>query len=176
MSIPFWESRGEEVTMDRVVLDTSVLIKSLFKPLKSLSIEIYAKELETHEKCRALVKLLEGRDDVEAYIPKACVIEMAAVARRLADKVTAKKVSNRVREAYEVVDESILFDTALMIATNTGCSGFDSYFIPLTKIKNAHLLTDDNGMHLHAKEVGMNSVLIREKSLKEIEASLGHLP
>lgn len=162
--------------MDRVVLDTSVLIKSLFKPLKSLSTEIYARELATHEKCRALVKLLEGRD-IEAYVPKAGVIEMAAVARRwLADKATAKKVSKRVREAYEVVDEFLIFDTALMIATNTGSSGFDSYFISLTKVKNALLLTDDNGMHLHSKEVGVNSVLIRKKDLKEIEASLGPLP
>jgi predicted nucleic acid-binding protein len=161
--------------MDRVVLDTSVLIKSLFRPLKSLSTEIYARELATHEKCRALVKLLEERD-VEAYVPRACVIEMAAVAKRLADKGTAKKVSKRVREAYEVVDESLLFDTALMIATNTGSSGFDSYFISLTKVKNALLLTDDNGMHLHSKEVGVNSVLIREKDLLEIEASLGPLP
>jgi hypothetical protein len=97
-------------------------------------------------------------------------------ARRLADKVTAKKISKIVREAYEVVDESLLFDTALMIATNTGSSGFDSYFISLTKVKNALLLTDDNGMHIHSKEVGVNSVLIREKDLKEIEASLGPLP
>ena len=78
------------------MLDTSVLIKSLFKPLKSLSIEIYSKELATHEKCRALVKLLEERD-VEAYVTKADVVEMAAVARRSADKGTAKKVSKRVR-------------------------------------------------------------------------------
>lgn len=160
--------------MDRIVLDTSVLIKSLFKPLKSLSADIYAREIATHEKCRALVKLLEERD-VEACIPKAGVVEMAAVAMRLADRGTAKKVSKRVREAYEVVDESLLFDTALMIATNTGSSGFDSYFISLAKVKNAHLLTDDNGMHLHAKEVGVNSVLIREMDLLEIEAFLGPL-
>lgn len=118
--------------------------------------------------------MLEERD-VEACIPKAGVVEMAAVAMRLADKGTAKKVSKRVREAYEVVDESLLFDTALMIATNTGSSGFDSYFISLAKVKNAHLLTDDNVVHLHAKEVGVNSVLIREMDLLEIEAFLGPL-
>ena len=38
--------------MDRFVLDTSIIIKSIFKPLKSLSDEVYAREIETYEKCR----------------------------------------------------------------------------------------------------------------------------
>jgi len=33
--------------MIRTVLDTSVLVKSIFKPLRSLSTEDYARELET---------------------------------------------------------------------------------------------------------------------------------
>jgi predicted nucleic acid-binding protein len=44
----------------------------------------------------------------------------------------------------------------------------DSYFIALAKIKNAVLLTDDGGMHFHAKEAGVGSVLIREINFKEI--------
>ena len=34
-----------------------------------------------------------------------------------------------------VVDEAILFDSAWAIALNTGCSGFDSYFISGDKNK-----------------------------------------
>jgi len=48
--------------MDRCVLDTTVIIKSIFKPPKSLSSERYKVELETHEKCRAVIKKLEERD------------------------------------------------------------------------------------------------------------------
>jgi len=46
-----------------------------------------------------------------------------------------KKISKGVLDYYEVVDEAILFDSAWAIALNTGCSGFDSYFIAVTKIK-----------------------------------------
>ena len=37
-----------------------------------------------------------------------------------------------------------------------------------SEITNAVLLTDDGGMHFHAKEAGAGSVLIREINFKEI--------
>jgi hypothetical protein len=60
--------------MDRGVLDTSAIIKSIFKPSKSLSSEVYKRELETHKKCRVLIKRIEERD-VDIFIPKVCVVE-----------------------------------------------------------------------------------------------------
>lgn len=45
--------------MIRTVLDTSILVKSIFKPLRSLSAKDYARELETREKCAAPVRLIE---------------------------------------------------------------------------------------------------------------------
>jgi len=63
--------------MDSGVLDTTVIIKSIFKPPKSLSSERYKEELETHNKCRAVIKKLEERD-VDVYIPKVCIVETAA--------------------------------------------------------------------------------------------------
>ena len=81
--------------------------------------------------------------------------------RRLSDRSFAVKISTSVLESYEVVDEAILFDPAWGIALDTGCSGFDSYFIALAKLKKAALLADDREMHFHAGEVGVDSVLIR---------------
>ena len=151
--------------MDRSVLDTSVIIKSIFKPPKSLSSKIYKRELETHEKCRTIIRMLE-ESGVDVYVPKVCVVETAAVVRRLADKKFAMKISEGVLYSYEVLDETFLFDSAWTIAMNTGCSGFDSYFIALARINDAVLFTDDKGMHFHAKEVDVDSVLIRETDLK----------
>jgi len=94
------------------------------------------------------------------------------VVKRLADRNFAIKISEGVLDSYEVFDEAILFDSSWAIAMDTGCSGFDSYFIALAKIKNAILLTDDGGMHFHAKEVGVISILIREIDLKGIEKKL----
>ena len=156
---------------NRGVLDTSVIVKSIFTPPKSLSRESHKRELETHEKCRFLIKKIDERD-MAIYIPKVCIAETAAVVKRLADKDFAIKISTGVRDSYEVVDESILFDSAWAIALDTGCSGFDSYFIALARIKDAILFTDDGGMHFHAKEGGVVSILIREIDLKGIKNKL----
>jgi len=153
--------------MDRCVLDTSVIIKSIFIPSKSLSDNVYKKEIETHEKCRLIIEKIDIMD-INIYIPKVCIIETAAVTKRLANKNLAIKVSKSVNDTYEVIDESFIFDSAWGIAMDTGSSGFDSYFIALARIKNALLLTDDGGMHHHAREIGVDSILIRDMTLKDI--------
>lgn len=154
--------------MDRCVLDTSVIIKSIFKPFKSLSDEVYKREIETHQKCRLIIEKIEEMD-VNVYIPKVCIIETAAVIRRIANKNLAIKVSKSINDSYEVIDEAFIFDSAWGIALDTGSSGFDSYFIALARIKSALLLTDDGGMHHHAGGIGVDSVLIRKTKLKDIE-------
>jgi predicted nucleic acid-binding protein len=58
------------------------------------------------------------------------------------------------------------------VALDTGCSGFDSYFIALAKREDAILFTDDSGMHQHAKEVDVNSILIRNNDLNMLESKL----
>jgi predicted nucleic acid-binding protein len=85
--------------MIRIVLDTSVIVKSIFKPLRSLSKEAYSRELETHEKCRALIKLIEERD-VEIHVPKVYVVETAAVAKRLAGRTLAARASKGIMKSY----------------------------------------------------------------------------
>jgi len=156
---------------NRYVLDTSVIIKSIFMPPTSLSNELRKREMETHKKCKNIIKML-GDPDIDVYIPKVCVVETSAVAKRLSDKKFAVKISKSVMNSYEVVDESILFEPAWAIAIDTGCSGFDSYFIALAKIKSATLFSDDKKMHFYAKDVGINSILIREREFEEIEKSV----
>ena len=157
--------------MIRAVLDTSVIVKSIFKPLRSLSQEAYSREQETHEKCKALIKLIEERD-VEVHVPKVCVVETAAVAKRLAGRTLAARASKGILKSYNIADEEAIFNVAWDAALDTGCSGFDSYFIALAKREDAILLTDDIGMHQHAKEVDVNSILIRNNDLKTLEQRL----
>jgi predicted nucleic acid-binding protein len=152
-------------------LDTSVLVKSIFKPLRSLSQEAYSRKLETHKKCKALIKLIEERD-VEVHVPKICIVETAAVAKRLAGRTLAAMASNGILKSYYVADEDSLFSIAWDVALETGCSGFDSYFIALAKREDAILLTDDSGMYHHAEEVGINSILIRNNNLETLEQML----
>ena len=64
--------------MDRCVLDTSVIIKSIFTPLKSLLDEIYKRELETHKKCRSIIGKIE-EDNIEIFLPKISIVETLKV-------------------------------------------------------------------------------------------------
>ena len=157
--------------MIRAVLDTSVLVKSIFKPLRSLSAESYSRELETHKKCVTLIKLIEERD-VEVHVPKVCVVEIAAVAKRLAGRTLAARASKGILKSYTIADEEAIFNIAWDVALETGCSGFDSYFIALAKREDAILFTDDSGMHQHANEADVNSILIRSNDLKALESKL----
>ncbi len=118
--------------MIRAVLDTSVLLKSIFKPHRSLSLEAYSRELETHEKCKILIRIIEDRD-VEVHVPKVCVVETAAVANRLAGRTLAERASKGIMKSYNTAGEEAIFDIAWDVALETGCSGFDSYFIALAK-------------------------------------------
>ncbi|MFB3766602.1 MAG: type II toxin-antitoxin system VapC family toxin [Methanotrichaceae archaeon] len=116
---------------------------------------------------------------MDVFIPRVCIIEVAAVVSRYADRKLAIKVSRRAMMAYEVVDEVTIFEDAWDIASSTGCSGFDSYFISLARLKRAILLTDDTGMHNNAKKVGIESLLLREidpedaKNLFNLNSHLG---
>jgi len=157
--------------MIRAVLDTSVLVKSIFKPLRSLSAESYSRELQTHEKCVALIKLIEERD-VEVHVPKVCIVETAAVAKRLAGRTLAARASKGILKSYNVADEEAIFNIAWDVALETGCSGFDSYFIALAKKEDAILFTDDSGMHQHANEADVESILMRSNDLTALERKL----
>jgi predicted nucleic acid-binding protein len=157
--------------MIRAVLDTSVIVKSIFKPLRSLSQEAYSREQETHEKCKALIKLIEERY-VEVHVPKVCVVETAAITKRLAGRTLAARASKGILKSYNVADEEAIFNVAWDVALENGCSGFDSYFIALAKREDAILFTDDSGMHQHAKEFDVNSILVRVNDLNTLKGKL----
>ncbi len=61
--------------MDKCVLDTSVLIKSIFKPARSLSDENYEREMATHKKCTYIIKTIE-ENDMDTYIPYVCIPDL----------------------------------------------------------------------------------------------------
>jgi predicted nucleic acid-binding protein len=73
------------------VLDTSVLVKALFSPSKSLSGKTLSRERKTHESCVALLALLDDHG-IETIIPLCGVIEIAAVATRLADRSISEEI------------------------------------------------------------------------------------
>lgn len=101
--------------MNKAVLDTTVIVKGALTPYKSLPKEIYSRELETHQKCRLVLSSLD-ESSFEVFIPKVCVIETAAVLRRLANRDLAAKLSRGLMRAYELVGEPDIFNSAWRVA------------------------------------------------------------
>ena len=64
-----------------IVLDTTVIVKSLLKPAKCLPRNVYDRELSTHKKCRTIMRLLKKKSYL-VYFPRAGLIEVAAVLGR----------------------------------------------------------------------------------------------
>ncbi len=162
--------------MGKVVLDTSVIVKAILKPSRWLLRDIYEREVETHKKCRLLIRLLKERH-VEVLIPFVALVEIAGVITRLASSQLAREVveSLKTSENYHIVYEEEIRDYAIRIALEVGSSGFDTYFIAVAKIFNALLVTDDEPMAIHAKCMGVNTILVRKISSEELSAKIREL-
>ena len=159
--------------MEEVVLDSSVIVKSILKPGHWLSMEVYKRELETHHKARTLVKTLKSTDII-VLIPYPVIVEVAAVISRLASKELAEKVveSLKTTKNYTIVYEEEYRDKALKVALETGSSGFDAYIIGLAWSRDAFLITDDESMSKHAETLGVKVVLLRNINVEDIMKEL----
>ena len=159
--------------MEEVVLDSSVLVKSILRPGRWLSEEVYSRELETHHKARILVKALKSSDTI-VLIPYPVIVEVAAVTSRLAGKELAEKVveSLKTTKNYIIVYEEEYRDEALKVALQTGSSGFDAYIIALAWDRDALLITDDEPMSKHAETLGVRVVLLRNTNVEDITKQL----
>ncbi|MCE4614407.1 MAG: PIN domain-containing protein [Desulfurococcales archaeon] len=117
-----------------MVLDSSVIVKSVIRPVHWLPGEVYKRELETHRKAKVLIKTLESHQTI-VLIPFPVLVKVVAVISRLANWELAEKVveSLRTTENYTIVGEEEYRDTALQVALETGCSGFDAYIIALAQ-------------------------------------------
>jgi len=162
--------------MGRVVLDTSVIVKAVLKPGRWLPRDIYEREIETHRKSRLLIRLLK-EERIEVLIPFVALVEVAGVLTRLASSSLAREVveSLRTSENYRIVYEEEIRDSVIEIALEVGSTGFDTYFIAVAKKFNAMLVTDDEPMAIHAKRLGIDTVLIRKTGFDELKTKIGEL-
>jgi len=74
---------GGQRASDRVIPDTSIIVKVVLKPGKWLPRSVYELELETCRKSRLLIKLLNEKG-VELLIPFATLVGVADMLTRLA--------------------------------------------------------------------------------------------
>ena len=153
----------------KVILDTSVIVKALLRPRRSLPQEVLERENQTHEKARLVVHLC---DDHEVLLPKACLVEVASVLKRNGHGDVIPDILESLSLSYNLVPEETIFEEAIDVASKTGASGFDCYFMALALVEGALLITDDVKMAFHARNLGIKTLLLRETSGEEIQVLL----
>ncbi|WP_338253077.1 type II toxin-antitoxin system VapC family toxin [Pyrodictium abyssi] len=153
-----------------MVLDSSVLVKSVLRPGRWLPSNIYRRELETHRKARMVIRLLRDRE-YEVLLPYPVIVETGAVISRLAGEKLAREIVESLKSTrdYTIVFEEEIREDALEVAIRTGSSGFDAYIIALAWRRNAILVTDDEAMSMHASRIGARALLLRAVPEKELE-------
>ncbi|HEX3001168.1 MAG TPA: hypothetical protein VHN82_02185 [Methanoregula sp.] len=114
------------------VTDTSVIIKALFSPSHKQAGATFSREQKTHKNCIALLNMLDEQG-TEVIIPRCGIVEIAAVAGRLADASRAEEICDEVEASYKIIPEDAIIMTAKAIALNEGCPGFDTYFVALAE-------------------------------------------
>lgn len=146
------------------VMDTSVIIKALFSPTRKQAGATFSRELKTHKNCIALLNVLDEQG-TEVTIPRCGIIEIAAVAGRLADVSRAEEICDEVEASYTIIPEDDIIGTAKTIALAEGCPGFDTYFMALAEQDSLPLFTDDLGMFRVCERRTISAILMRDFDL-----------
>ena len=155
-----------------VVLDTSVVAKSVLAPPMYLSRNVYERELKTRGKIRVILDVLRERN-FKVFFPKSGTVEVASVLKRSGmTREQILDVLESLNRTFIVIDENIIYDKALEIALSTAPSGFDTYFLALALLTSSLLITDDKGMADQAEKLNINNVLVRKTTIEEIKAKL----
>lgn len=143
------------------VIDTSVIIKALFSPSHEHAGTTYSLEINTHKICVALIAALDEKE-IDVYIPRCCLVEIAAVSTRLADSHISKEICDEVETNYKLVPEEQIIERAKKIAMQEGCPGFDTYFLAVAEQNSIPLFTDDRGMFRICERRTIRSWLMRD--------------
>ncbi len=155
-----------------VVLDTSIVVKSILRPPRHLPPQVYKREVETRGKIHVILEILESRG-YTIYFPRAGLVEVAAALKRGGvNKDTITEIVESIEETFIIVGEDTIYGKALEVAVERAPSGFDTYFIALAVLTGSILVTDDKPMAGHAEALGVETILVREASLEQIREKL----
>jgi len=135
-----------------IVVDTSVWV-DLFIPKNKVRSDLAEKVFEVIEK-----------KGIEIYAPKLFVVEFIGMMKMLAGKVPTN-----VFEKINLLDESVIFETAKDVALKVHPRAADAYFIATAKLTNSILITNDKVMAKNAKKAGIEAYYLIEEFDKALE-------
>ncbi len=145
-----------------VTLDTTVLAKGIFPPMRRKKDAFYEEQLRLHTAAKSIIRKIEGKESA-INVPSVAIVEIAAVGARLTGKdERGMQASNYVRELGNILYDAELLDESVRIASKTKASGFDCVFIACAKLTDSVLITDDKGMYETAVKIGVPAKLLRD--------------
>jgi len=137
------------------VIDTNVIVGAFFYGSDYPQLESSRKVLS---KCRLVLDLVEGK---EVALPKVAIVEVISVVKRVSgDETLAKRLGNALENSVEIAPEEMLYELAKEVASRVAPSGFDTYFLALAVEKGYSLITRDKALCHHAREVGVDCLMI----------------
>ncbi|MEB3817080.1 MAG: hypothetical protein LRS46_03985 [Desulfurococcales archaeon] len=106
----------ERSSTGSVVLDTSVIVKSILKPPRHLPHHVYEREVETRRKIHVILEILESQG-YTVYFPRAGIVEVAAALKRGGlNKQTIIELVGGMEETFVIVGEDIVYGKAFEVA------------------------------------------------------------
>ena len=98
-------------------LDTTAIIKGILEPRRKKKDAIFEEQMRIYRIASSIMdSIYEGKD--ELFIPTISIVEIAAVASRLTgDKSTGGETAAFIRSISSIVNEAVILDTAVSIAT-----------------------------------------------------------
>jgi predicted nucleic acid-binding protein len=140
-----------------IVADTSVWV-DLFIPKNKIRSDLAEKVFEVIEK-RGL----------EIYAPKLFVVEFISIMKRLVGNM----IPTNVFEKINLLDETVIFETAKDVALKVHPRAADAYFIATAKLTDSILITNDKVMANNAKKYGIEAYYLIEEFGKVLERIKG---
>ncbi len=115
------------------------------------------------------MEILESRG-YTVYFPQTGIIEVVATLKRGGlNKQAITGIVKSIEETFVVISEDIIYSKAFKVALERTPTGFNTYFIALATATNSMLTIDGKLTANHARALGIETILIREAGLEQIQ-------
>jgi predicted nucleic acid-binding protein len=149
--------------MVRYTIDTSFAVKGLIPPRRKKQDDVLVQQQRMYEVARSYLDRVRA-GDVEMYLPAIALVETGIVVSRITnnEEDSRKAVSFLRKNASRIFYDSEILEETISLGIRAKASGYDTFFLAITRISASELLTDDSLQHRIALSQGLVSHLLRE--------------
>lgn len=150
------------ISVNKLILDASFIIKSVIPPKDSGDPERFKKERRKFFIAnRIMSHIFTGR--ISAEIPSSVLVEISAVASKITKNVQfGLDLAEKIQTCCKIIYDEELIRDAIHIAAHTFASGIDALLITSAKLSKTPLITDDEELHKICKNHKIKSYFLSE--------------